>query len=53
MINAESYNYDEILHKIETFAKNKRLTEAEVDELNVLLDMRHNQPVVLPELDEQ
>ena len=53
MIKAESYNYDEILHKIETFSKNKRLTEAEVEELMLLLDMRHNQPVVLPELDEQ
>lgn len=53
MIKAESYNYDEILHKIETFSKNKRLTGAEVEELMLLLDMRHNQPVVLPELDEQ
>lgn len=53
MINSENYNYDDICHKIETFAKNKRLTEAEVEELMLLLDMRHNQPVVLPELDEQ
>lgn len=53
MINSESYDYNEILHKIETFSKNKRLTEAEVEELMLLLDMRHNQPVVLPELDEQ
>lgn len=53
MINADSYNYDEIHHKIETFKNNGRLTGAEVEELLSLLDMRHNQPVVLPELDEQ
>ena len=53
MINSESCNYDDICHKIETFSKNKRLTEAEVEELMLLLDMRHNQPMGLPELDEQ
>lgn len=51
MINSDNYDYDEIRHKIETFSKNKRLTEAEVEELMLLLDMRHNQPVVIPELD--
>ena len=53
MINSESYNYDEIRHKIETFKNNGRLTGAEVEELLSLLDLRHYQPTVLPELDEQ
>ena len=53
MINADSYNYDEIRHKIETFKNNGRLTGAEVEELLSLLDLRHYQPTVLPELDEQ
>ena len=53
MINSESYDYNEIRHKIEMFKNNGRLTGAEVEELMLLLDMRHNQPVVLPELDEQ
>lgn len=53
MINSENYNYDEIRHKIETFKNNGRLTEAEVEELMLLLDLRHYQPVVIPELDEQ
>ena len=53
MINADSYNYDEICHKIETFKNNGRLTVKEVEELVSLLDERHYQPTVLPELDEQ
>ena len=53
MINADSYNYDEIRHKIETFKNNGRLTVKEVEELVSLLDLRHYQPVVIPELDEQ
>lgn len=53
MINADSYNYDEIRHKIEMFKNNGRLTGAEVEELLSLLDLRHYQPVVIPELDEQ
>lgn len=53
MINADSYNYDEIRHKIETFKNNGRLAGAEVEELLSLLDLRHYQPVVIPELDEQ
>ena len=53
MINADSYNYDEIRHKIETFKNNGRLTGVEVEELLSLLDLRHYQPTVLPELDEQ
>ena len=51
MINADSHNYDEIRHKIETFKNNGRLTGAEVEELLSLLDLRHYQPVVIPELD--
>lgn len=51
MINSESYNYDEIRHKIETFKNNGRLTGAEAEELLSLLDLRHYQPVVIPELD--
>lgn len=53
MINADSYNYDEIRHKIKTFKNNGRLTVKEVEELVSLLDERHYQPTVLPELDEQ
>ena len=53
MINSESYNYNEIRHKIETFKNNGRLTGAEVEELLSLLDERHYQPTVLPELDQQ
>ena len=53
MINSESCNYDDICHKIKTFKNNGRLTGAEVEELLSLLDLRHYQPVVIPELDEQ
>lgn len=53
MINSESYNYNEIRHKIDTFKNNGRLTVKEVEELLSLLDLRHYQPVVIPELDEQ
>ena len=51
MINSDNYDYDEIRHKIETFKNNGRLTGAEVEELLSLLDLRHYQPVVIPELD--
>lgn len=51
MINSDNYDYDEIHHKIETFKNNGRLTGAEVEELLSLLDLRHYQPVVIPELD--
>ena len=53
MINSDNYDYNEIRHKIETFKNNGRLTGAEVEELLSLLDLRHYQPVVIPELDEQ
>ena len=53
MINSESYDYNEIRHKIETFKNNGRLTVAEVEVLLSLLDLRHYQPVVIPELDVQ
>lgn len=51
MINSDNYDYDEIRHKIETFKNNGRLTVKEVEELVSLLDLRHYQPVVIPELD--
>lgn len=51
MINSENYNYDEIRHKIETFKNNGRLSETEVEELLGLLEQRHHQPTVIPELD--
>lgn len=53
MIQADNYDYEAILHKIEAFENNKRLTKEEAEQLRGLLDLKHYQPVVLPELDEE
>lgn len=50
MINSDvNFDYNAISQKIDTFEKNKRLTQREAQELRELLDLKHYQPVVLPE----
>lgn len=50
MINSDvNFDYNAISQKIDTFEKNKRLTQHEAQELRELLDLKHYQPVVLPE----
>ena len=50
MINSDvDFDYSSILQKIDTFEKNKRLTQQEAQELREMLDVKHYQPVVLPE----
>lgn len=50
MINSDvDFDYSSILQKIDTFEKNKRLTQQEAQELCEMLDVKHYQPVVLPE----
>lgn len=50
MIESDGYGYDDISNKINAFVKTNRLTEDEAIELRQLLDIKHYQPEVLPEL---
>lgn len=50
MIESDSYAYEETLSKINALEKTHRLTEDEANELRQLLDIKHYQPEVLPEL---
>lgn len=50
MIESDSYVYEETLSKINALEKTHRLTEDEANELRQLLDIKHYQPEVLPEL---
>lgn len=50
MIESDGYGYDDISNKINAFVKTNRLTEDEANELRQLLDIKHYQPEVLPEL---
>ena len=50
MIESDSYAYEETLSKINALEKTNRLTEDEAIELRQLLDIKHYQPEVLPEV---